>query len=81
MMLQSPRQPSELEKINEVQDVDKKLQQVQQFSKLCATEAEEARKTEARCALEKQGLSSSLQRAQARDLLVCLIARVWITIL
>ena len=44
--------------------VDNQLQKVQQFTKLCAAEADEAKKTEARCALEKQGLSHNVKRAQ-----------------
>jgi hypothetical protein len=63
--------PTEIDKLKEVEHVDKKLQQIQQFTNLCATEAEEARKTEARCALEKQGLTYSLKRAQEELSDVC----------
>jgi len=61
---QAAWQPDEIQRFQEVHRSSHELRRAQQFHKMCTLESEEARKTEARCALEKQGLDYSLKRAK-----------------
>jgi len=65
---QAEWQPDEVTRLERVRSTGRQLEEVQQFHQMCALESEEARKTQARCSLERQNLDFAFTRAQ-EDLL------------
>lgn len=67
---QAEWQPDEVNRFQRVRQTGRQLEQVRQFHEMCSLESEEARKTEARCATEKENFSFRFLRAQEELLTV-----------